>query len=179
MDFTRNRNRGRGLDGYGHGTHIAGIVAGAGAATGARKTGAAGMAPGAHLINLRVLDDSGAGQVADVVEAIDWAIDNRVQYNIRIINLSLGTPVTQSYRDDPMGQAVERAVKAGIVVVASAGNRGETADGKTVLGEHQLARQLALRHHGGRAARQRHGRPQRRHAGAVELARTDGRSTTW
>ena len=102
------------------------------------------MAPGAHLINLRVLDDDGAGQVADVIEAIDWAIENRGQYNIRVINLSLGTPVTQSYRDDPLGQAVERAVKAGIVVVASAGNRGETPDGKTVLVERQLARQLAL-----------------------------------
>ena len=130
VDFTRNR--GRGIDGYGHGTHIAGIVAGQGIDK-ARKSGAAGMAPGAHLINLRVLDDSGAGQVADVVEALDWAIDNRLRYNIRVINLSLGTPVTQSYKDDPMGQAVERAVKAGIVVVASAGNRGETSDGKTVL----------------------------------------------
>ncbi len=132
VDFTRNRNRGRGLDGYGHGTHAAGIVAGA-KCDGTRQTGAAGMAPGAHLINLRVLDDTGAGQVADVVEAIDYAIDHRVEYNIRVINLSLGTPVTQSYRDDPMGQAVERAVKAGMVVVASAGNGGETPDGKTVM----------------------------------------------
>ena len=132
VDFTRDRNRGRGLDGYGHGTHMAGIVAGV-KCDGKRQTGAAGMAPGAHLINLRVLDDTGAGKVADVVEAIDWAIENRAQYAIRVINLSLGTPVTQSYRNDPMGQAVERAVKAGMVVVASAGNRGQTPEGKTVM----------------------------------------------
>ena len=74
VDFTRNRNRGRGLDGYGHGTHVAGIVAGA-ALDQKRKEGAAGMAPGAHLVNLRVLDDTGTGLVADVVEAIDWAIE--------------------------------------------------------------------------------------------------------
>ncbi len=133
MDFTRDKAMGKGRDGYGHGTHIAGIVAGA--ELDRRKAqGAGGMAPGAHLINLRVLGDDGSGLVADVVEAVDWAIANRAQYNIRIINMSLGAPVTQSYQDDPLGQAVERAVRAGIVVVASAGNRGLTADGKTVLG---------------------------------------------
>jgi subtilisin family serine protease len=73
VDFTRN---GRGLDGFGHGTHVAGIVAGQAVA---RTTGSAGMAPGAHLINLRVLDDNGTGQVASVVEALDWAVDNRAR----------------------------------------------------------------------------------------------------
>jgi serine protease AprX len=92
VDFTR---KGRGLDGYGHGTHMAGIVAGQAIA---RTTGSAGMAPGAHLINLRVLDDNGTGQVASVVEALDWAVDNRARYNIRVVNLSLGAPVTQWVR---------------------------------------------------------------------------------
>jgi serine protease AprX len=123
VDFTRD-GRGRGRDGYGHGTHIAGIVAGD-AISAKKGEGAAGMAPGAHLINLRVLGNDGSGQVADVIEALDWAIENRGQFNIRVINMSLGTAVTQSYKDDPLGQAVERAVKAGIVVVASAGNRGD------------------------------------------------------
>ena len=79
----------------------------------------------------------------------------------------------QSYQDDPLCQAVERAVRAGIVVVASAGNLGQTPDGKTVLGERHLAGHLALRDHGRRASHPGHGRSQRRHAGAVELARPD------
>ncbi len=59
---------------------------------------------------------------------------HRKQFNIRVINLSLGGPVEQSYRDDPMCEAVERAVQAGIVVVAAAGNRGKDAEGRSVHG---------------------------------------------
>ena len=92
------------------------------------------MAPGAHLLNLKVLKGDGTGKVSDVLEAIDWAVDNREEYGIRVLNLSLGMAPTQSYRDDPLCQAVERAARAGLVVVASAGNYGQTADGKTVLG---------------------------------------------
>jgi serine protease AprX len=128
-DFTG----GDGIDRFGHGTHVAGIIAGAGVTTPDGKD-YRGIAPGAKLVNLRVLDDAGNGTVADVVEAIDWAIANRGRYKIRVINLSLGAPVLQSYHDDPMCEAVERAVRAGIVVVAAAGNYGRSADGKTVLG---------------------------------------------
>ena len=81
-----------------------------------------------------MLGDDGSGTVSDVIEAIDWAIEHRDEYNIRIINLSLGAPVLQPYRDDPLCEAVERAVRAGLVVVAAAGNYGKTADGKTVMG---------------------------------------------
>ena len=130
LDFTGSR--GRGTDLYGHGTHIAGIVAARG--FGGANEAASGMAPGAHLLNLKVLKGDGTGKVSDVIEAIDWAIDNRQQYGIRVLNLSLGMAPTQSYRDDPLCQAVERAARAGLVVVASAGNYGQTADGKTVLG---------------------------------------------
>jgi len=70
---------------------------------------------------------------SDVIEAIDWAIDNRRAYNIRVINLSLGAPVLQPYSDDPVCEAVERAVAAGIVVVTAAGNYGVASDGRTVL----------------------------------------------
>ena len=110
---------GDGDDGYGHGTHVAGIAAG-------QTSGGAGsgVAPAAHLINLRVLNDEGWGHASTVIEAIDWAIEHKDQYRIRVINLSLGTGVTQSYRDDPLGQAVERAVASGLVVVCSAGNFG-------------------------------------------------------
>src|SRR5204863_6165709 len=71
---------------------------------------------------------------SDVIEAIDWAIEHRGDYNIRVINLSLGAPVLQPYRDDPLCEAVERAVRAGITVVAAAGNFGKLADGRPVIG---------------------------------------------
>ena len=93
-----------------------------------------GIASGAYLVNLRVLGDDGSGTASDVIEAIDWAIGHRRQYRIRVINLSLGAPVLQPYRDDPLCEAVERAVHAGLVVVVAAGNYGRSADGQTVLG---------------------------------------------
>ncbi|MFP5379867.1 MAG: S8 family peptidase, partial [Vicinamibacteria bacterium] len=131
VDFTSRR--GRGLDQYGHGTHVGGIIAGQAIRVG-RTSAAAGMAPGAHLVNLKVLDADGAGKASSVVEAIDWAIQYKDRFAIRVINLSLGAPVTARCADDPLCSAVERAVRAGLVVVASAGNYGQTADGKTVLG---------------------------------------------
>ena len=92
------------------------------------------MAPGAHIISLKVLDADGGGYAGDVVEAIEWAIANRERYRIRVLNLSLGGPVLQAYADDPVNQAVERAYRAGLVVVASAGNRGKDAEGREVFG---------------------------------------------
>jgi serine protease AprX len=126
-DFTDRR--GRAIDAYGHGTHVAGIIAAAG-----RHGAASGVAPGAHLVNLKVLDEHGDGTVADVIEAIDWAVDHRRRFRIRVINLSLGGTPMQSWRDDPLCQAVQRAHDAGVVVVASAGNLGKTADGTPVMG---------------------------------------------
>jgi serine protease AprX len=113
-------------DQYGHGTHVAGIVAG----NGANSTGSAytktfrGIAPAANLINLRVLDSNGAGKDSAVISAISAAIKLKSTYNIRVINLSLGRPVYESYALDPLCQAVEKAWKAGIVVVVAAGNQG-------------------------------------------------------
>lgn len=130
--FTKDFTGGSGADAYGHGTHVGALIAG-GAGTGDAAT-YSGVAPSARLINLRVLDGRGAGRASDVIEAIDWAIENRDTYNIRIINLSLGAPVVQSYKDDPLCEAVERAVSAGLVVVAAAGNYGVTTDGSLVFG---------------------------------------------
>jgi serine protease AprX len=124
---------GDGRDLYGHGTHIAGIIAGQSVSTPDGKD-YRGIAFGAYLVNLRVLDEHGGGSVADVVDAIDWAVAHRKEFNIRVINLSLGAPVLQPYRDDPLCEAVERAVKKGLVVVAAAGNYGKNAQGQTVLG---------------------------------------------
>jgi len=108
-------------DPYGHGTHVAGIVGGTGKKSGGRY---AGIAPGANLVNLRVLDQNGAGADSTVMAAIQRAIQLKSRYNIRVINLSLGRAVFESYTLDPLCQAVEAAWKAGIVVVVAAGNEG-------------------------------------------------------
>lgn len=114
------------LDHFGHGTHVAGLIAG----NGWQSTGAPyfrtfyGAAPNATLINLRALDQNGAGTDSSVIAAIEEAIALQSTYNIRVINLSLGRPVYESYTQDPLCQAVEQAWKAGIVVVVAAGNDG-------------------------------------------------------
>src|SRR4051812_23781530 len=126
VDFTGPNGAAR--DEYGHGTHVAGIIAESG------RDGFGGMAPGASLLNLKALKADGSGSTADVIEAIDWAVANRRAYNIRIINLSLGHPVLESYRDDPLCQAAQRAIDAGILVVAAAGNFGKTEDGRPIVG---------------------------------------------
>jgi serine protease AprX len=126
VDFTGRNGTGR--DQYGHGTHVAGIIAGL------PESGYAGVAPGAHLVNLQVLNPDGSGETSDVIAAIDWAVEHRAQYQLRVINLSLGHPVFESYREDPLCQAVQRAVDAGMVVVTAAGNFGKTEDGKAIIG---------------------------------------------
>jgi len=112
-------------DEYGHGEHIAGIIGG-NASQSAGGTGHEfrGIAPGVNLVNLRVLDRQGGGTDSAVIAAIDRAIALKAAFNIRIINLSLGRPVLESYKLDPLCQAVERAWKAGIAVVVAAGNAG-------------------------------------------------------
>ena len=113
-------------DQYGHGTHVAGLVAGnATDSTGSNYFRTfSGAAPNANLINLRVLDKNGSGSDSSVIMAIQTAIMLKPLYNIRVINLSLGRPIYESYKLDPLCQAVEAAWKAGIVVVAAAGNDG-------------------------------------------------------
>jgi serine protease AprX len=120
---------------YGHGTHIAGIIAGQGsAASSVTSLYNGGIAPGAQLVNVRVLGADGTGLTSDVIAGIEWAIANRAKYNIRVLNLSLGHPVTEPSATDPLCEAVKDAVNAGIVVVAAAGNSGKSASGQMVLG---------------------------------------------
>jgi serine protease AprX len=116
-------------DAYGHGTHVAGIVAGNGhdSASG-YPTQYVGVAPNANIINLRVLDANGSGTDSQVIAAIQRAIQLKSTYNIRVINLSLGRSVYESYTLDPVCQSVEAAWKAGIVVVVAAGNGGRDND---------------------------------------------------
>ncbi len=112
-------------DYYGHGSHVAGILAGNGAdSASAGSLAYRGVAPKANIINLRVLKSDGSGDDASVIAAIDRAIQLKNTYNIRVINLSLGRRVRESYTLDPLCQAVESAWRAGIVVVVAAGNFG-------------------------------------------------------
>ncbi|MGB8128442.1 MAG: S8 family serine peptidase [Candidatus Angelobacter sp.] len=112
-------------DSYGHGTHVAGIVAGNGHdSVSGYPTQYVGVAPNANIINLRVLDANGSGTDSQVIAAIQRAIQLKSTYNIRVINLSLGRSIYESYALDPVCQAVEAAWKAGIVVVVAAGNGG-------------------------------------------------------
>jgi serine protease AprX len=118
-------------DDFGHGTHVAGIIGGNGLSSLGLH---AGVAPGVNLVGLKVLDYQGFGVISNVIAAIEYAITNRAAYNIRVINLSVGAAVTESYRVDPLALAARRAVDAGIVVVAAAGNRGRDAEGRTLYG---------------------------------------------
>jgi serine protease AprX len=122
-------------DEYGHGTHVAGIITGTGSyAAGVTSLYTGGIAPGAQLVNVRVLGDDGVGNTSDVIAGIDWVIANKSKYNIKVMNLSLGHAVTEPVAFDPLCAAVERAYRAGIIVVAAAGNAGKLADGTPVLG---------------------------------------------
>src|SRR5262249_6620330 len=115
-------------DPFGHGTHVAGIIAGNAydAQNVANYQGVyRGIAPEANIINLRVLDNTGAGTDSAIIAAIQQAISLKNTYNIRVINMSLARGVYESYKLDPLCQAVESAWRAGIVVVVAAGNMGE------------------------------------------------------
>jgi serine protease AprX len=116
-------------DNFGHGTHVAGILAGDRQdSTGSQFTRTfTGIATGADLIALKVLDQNGNGTDSSVIQGVQAAVALKSQYNIpMVINLSLGRPVWESYKLDPLCQAVEQAWKSGIVVVVAAGNYGRT-----------------------------------------------------
>ena len=119
------------LDLYGHGTHLAGIIAGHDLGADPAHPAAGqflGVAPDATILNVKAGDQRGAVDVSQIIAAIGWVIDHRFDHNlnVRVLNLSYGTDSTQSYQVDPLAQAAEAAWKAGIVVVASAGNDGAT-----------------------------------------------------
>ena len=119
-------------DDHGHGTHVAGIIAGNGYDTlGAR----AGIAPAANLVSLKVLDGQGGGYISNVIAALDWIVTNGAAYNVRVVNLSVGAAVTESYTTDPLTLATKRVVDKGVVVVTAAGNLGKNpVTGKTQYG---------------------------------------------
>ncbi len=116
----------------GHGTHVAGIVAGTGALD-AKETG---IATGVSIVSLKVLDEQGQGAVGDIIAALDWIWNNynKGNNNIRVVNLSVGTGVFESYWTDPLTLATKALVDKGIVVVAAAGNLGKNAAGQLQFG---------------------------------------------
>ena len=118
-------------DDNGHGTHVAGIVAGNGLDSASARSG---IAPGAHLVVLKTLDATGRGYISDVIAALDYIVANKDAFNIRIVNLSVAAGVYESYTTDPLTLAARRAVEAGIVVVTVAGNRGREIDGVDAYG---------------------------------------------
>ena len=109
-------------DDYGHGTHVASLIGGSGALS--YNSANKGLAPNVRFIILKALDKNGAGYTSDVIRAIDFAVDKRAALGIHIINLSLGHPIAQPAAMDPLVQAVERATRAGLIVVVAAGNMG-------------------------------------------------------
>jgi len=110
-----------GYDGYGHGTHMTGIVAGDGSESEGRWRG---VASGADILSVKVADSTGATDVTAVLAALQWVVSHREAHDIRVLNLSFGTDSTQSAAQDPLNFAVARAWEAGIVVVTAAGNGG-------------------------------------------------------
>jgi serine protease AprX len=120
------------IDTYGHGTHLAGLIAGRDSSIPSGKEDEmvdnrfVGAAPGARIVSLKVAASDGATDVSQVIAAIDWVVQHRNSdgLNIRVLNLSFGTDGTQDYRLDPLTYAAEVAWLHGIVVVVAAGNAG-------------------------------------------------------
>jgi serine protease AprX len=131
LSFDSQDQSTRYIDGHGHGTHMAGIIAARADAADPGKyvgdtTHFLGMAPDARIVNVRVGDSEGATDVSQVIAAIDWVVQHRSDpgLNIRVLSLAYGTNSDQPYDVDPLAFAAEQAVRAGIVVVAAAGNAG-------------------------------------------------------
>jgi serine protease AprX len=114
------------IDLNGHGTHVAGIMVGNGSRSSGQFTG---VAPEASLVSVRVLDGQGSGRTSNMLAGLQWILDHKDQYGIRVLNLSLGHPVYEAAEVDPLVQAVESLWDAGVVVVCAAGNNGRSGHG--------------------------------------------------
>ncbi|MDT5158364.1 MAG: serine protease AprX [Acidobacteriota bacterium] len=144
-DFTAE-NTTADKDAYGHGSHVASAAAGVSVTSGNTYEG---VARNADIINLRVLDSTGTGRTSDLLAALNWILSpvdpnkavssanptNASKYNIRVINMSLGAPAVDSYKNDPVCKAVRKLVDAGLVVVAAAGNNGKDSKGNKLYGQ--------------------------------------------
>src|SRR5678815_5569959 len=93
-----------------------------------------GIAPNAKLINVRVLGSNGTGTAAGLIQGIDWIYNNRTNYNIKVVNISLGTPAVESWRNDPLCLEVRRLTAPESEVGTTAGNEGKNAAGQKLYG---------------------------------------------
>jgi serine protease AprX len=124
------------VDSYGHGTVVAGLIGGSGTDSVGNDGGAyTGVAPGANLIAVKTSGRNGVADVSTILQAMTWVAAYQVQFNIRVVNLSWGTPSTQSPSIDPLDYAVERLWNSGMVVVVAAGNAGPVAGSITKPGD--------------------------------------------
>ena len=118
---TFNSNSGHANDATGHGTHVAGIIAG----SGYRSDGLyAGIAPQVNIISLKICDDMGMAYESDAIEAMQWVLEHKDQFNIRVVNMSVNSTQESSYHSSPLNAAAEILWFNGVVVVASVGNKG-------------------------------------------------------
>ena len=124
-DFTAGRGAiaSTPIDEYGHGTHVSGLIGSNGASSNGKY---AGVASGINILALRVLDKKGSGRTSNVIAALEFAVANKIRFGITVVNLSLGHPIYESAASDPLVQAVEAAVRSGLIVVAAAGNYGSS-----------------------------------------------------
>jgi serine protease AprX len=133
-------------DPQGHGTHVAGDAAGNGTLSDGRFKG---PAPEADLVGIAVLDKNGSGRLSDIIKGVQWAVEKKDELSIDIINMSLGGPAYDSYLNDPVAQAVGKAVDAGIVAAIAGGNSGPKPSTIGSPGNHPKAFTVgALNDHG-------------------------------
>ncbi|MFS8540640.1 MAG: S8 family peptidase, partial [Tissierellales bacterium] len=118
-DFVNNNTEP--YDDNGHGTHVAGIIAGNGYSSRGKYTG---IAPEANILAVKALNKRGSGNMSDIIAAIEYVVETKDKYNTKILNLSFGSPANNSYQKDPLCKAVKEAKNAGLIVVAAAGNSG-------------------------------------------------------
>jgi serine protease AprX len=169
VDFTPDHD---GYDRYGHGTHMAGIIAGDGTSSNGQWVG---VAPKANIVSVKVARADGSTDVSVVIAGMQWIVSHRAEYNIRVLNLSYGTDSKQSYLIDPLDYAVERVWRSGIFVVAAAGNGGPSFGSISKPGDDPLVLTVGGLEH--REQIRRWDRPVLRtgpHPGWTDQARSDG-----
>jgi serine protease AprX len=129
VDFVNGRTLP--YDDNGHGSHVSGVIAGNGYDSYGEKTG---IAPDANLVSLKVLDQDGKGTISNIIAALNWIVTNGATYNVRVVNMSVGAGIYESYWTDPLTVATKKLTDKGIVVVAAAGNLGKNAAGQLQYG---------------------------------------------
>ena len=152
--FREPYSHGFAADENGHGTHVAGIVAG----TGQPDAKYAGIAPGVSVLSLKVLDDDGKGSIGNIIAAMDWVATNHKRYNIRVVNMSVGAGVYESYWTDPLTLAAKALVDQGVDRRRGGRKFWEECGGRSAVGRDYGPRRRAVGADGLRLQHRRHAR---------------------